>query len=234
MEVTLPEGVGGRQLVKCILMETVRDPVTLRPPGIRELPIVAGNLALDFANTVDDPDGPERFDHIAVYPGLLAWATRVGLTSPATVEELARVAAAEPARADVVVQQASELRAALNETFPALLDGRSADAGWDRLRPFVVRAVQASRLDPGREHRTSWDESQLEFVLWPVSDAAHRLLTSPELRRLKQCANCPWLFLDQSKNGSRRWCSMQFCGTEQKVRRYVSKRAERRSGAGAR
>jgi predicted RNA-binding Zn ribbon-like protein len=216
-------------------METLPTSAAPRPAGIRELPIVAGDLALDFANTVDDPEGPERFDHIADHRGLLEWATRVSLLSPAAAEVLHRVATADPDRTDAVVQQAVELRAALNEIFTALLAGRPADVGWDRLRPFVVAAVQESRLDPDRENRKRWDDSQLEYVLWPVSDAAHRLLASPELRRLKQCAGCPWLFLDQSKNGSRRWCSMQFCGTQQKVRRYVSKRAERRSaGAAAR
>jgi predicted RNA-binding Zn ribbon-like protein len=63
--------------------------------------------------------------------------------------------------------------------------------------------------------------------LWPVAAAAHRLLTATELSRLKRCVGCPWLFLDRSKNGSRRWCSMEFCGTEEKMRRYVRKRRAR-------
>jgi predicted RNA-binding Zn ribbon-like protein len=208
-------------------METLGVDLPVRP-----LYVVAGNLALDFANTVDDPTGPERFDHIADYGGVLEWATRVALTSPEVAEALAQAAVAEPEHADAVVRQAGELRAALNDTFTALLVGGSIDAGWGRLRSYVAAAVQESRLDPHRaDHRYTWDASRLEFPLWPVSDAAYRLLASPELRRLKQCAGCPWLFLDQSKNGSRRWCSMQFCGTQQKVRRYVSKRAERRAGS---
>jgi len=64
--------------------------------------------------------------------------------------------------------------------------------------------------------------------LWPVVDAATELLTSGDLGRLKLCAGCHWLFLDASRNYSRRWCTMEVCGTHEKARRYVEKRAARR------
>jgi predicted RNA-binding Zn ribbon-like protein len=67
--------------------------------------------------------------------------------------------------------------------------------------------------------------------LWPVAEAAYRLAISTDLARLKRCVGCPWLFLDKSKNSSRRWCSMEFCGTERKKRRYVAKRAAGRRAA---
>jgi predicted RNA-binding Zn ribbon-like protein len=68
----------------------------------------------------------------------------------------------------------------------------------------------------------------LELPLWPVAEAAYRLLVGQEIQRLKRCAGCPWLFVDRSKNHSRRWCSMEICGTDEKMRRYVTKRADRR------
>ena len=66
-----------------------------------------------------------------------------------------------------------------------------------------------------------------------MADAAYRLLTGPEVRRLKRCVACPWLFLDRSRNGSRRWCSMEICGTDEKIRRYVTRRAARRGQEGS-
>ena len=65
-------------------------------------------------------------------------------------------------------------------------------------------------------------------MLWPVAHAATVLLTSGGLDRLKLCAGCHWLFLDASRNRSRRWCTMEVCGTHEKMRRYVAKRAARR------
>jgi predicted RNA-binding Zn ribbon-like protein len=61
-----------------------------------------------------------------------------------------------------------------------------------------------------------------------VAEAAYRLLAAPEPARLKRCAGCPWLFIDQSRNGSRRWCAMDDCGRHEKIRRYVTKRAAAR------
>ena len=59
--------------------------------------------------------------------------------------------------------------------------------------------------------------------------AAWELLTSGPLGRVKRCQACPWLYLDQSKNGSRRWCSMDDCGKAVKMSRYVAKRAAARA-----
>jgi predicted RNA-binding Zn ribbon-like protein len=214
-------GAGCSQLVKCSLMET-----TGRPSGIRELPIVAGHLALDFANTVDDPLGPLRYDHIADYPALLAWSVHIGTLPPDAASALRAAGERQPRRSAEVMRRATALRDAINGTFGAILDDPAGAArSWTELRPFIATAVGHADLpDPA----PSWDFTELEAPLWPVAEAAYRLAVSPDLARLKRCAGCPWLFLDKSKNGSRRWCSMDDCGTERKKRRYVAKRAARR------
>ena len=203
-------------------METLAEPP--RPPGIRPLPVLGGHLALDFANTVDDPLGPQRWDHVADYPALLHWAVGRGLASPA----LRALAEARPAEAAAVVRRAAALRDALNDTFGAVVDGRPVDEAWARLRPFAVDAL--ARMHLAEDLSPEWDGTALDAPVWPVADAAHRLLRSgDDLARLKRCAGCPWLFLDRSRNGSRRWCAMGDCGTHEKIRRYVSKRSQRRA-----
>ena len=223
---------GGSERVKCTLMETLSEPAAPLPAGIRELPIVAGHLALDFANTVDDPLGPQRFDHIADYQRLLAWSQRVGLLTAGAAAELRQAADDQPRAAAAAIRRAHSLRAALNETFGSLADGEMPAAGWELLRSFVVAAVQNARVTTTTAtSRASlrWDFTEPESPLWPVAEAAYSLLTGRELSRLKRCVGCPWLFLDRSKNQSRRWCSMEFCGTDEKMRRYFTKRAERRT-----
>jgi predicted RNA-binding Zn ribbon-like protein len=202
-------------------METI-----VRPAWVRELPIVAGDLALDFANTVDDPLGPQRYDHIAGYPELLVWSMRTGVLPEPGADALRQAAADDPDRAARVVKRAAAMREALNETFGAVVDGVPAGASWTRLRPYVRDAI--GHADVPAPGAVSWSFGELEAPLWPVAEAAYRLLTGPGLHRLKRCVGCPWLFLDRSKNGSRRWCSMEMCGTDEKVRRYVRKRAARR------
>ena len=213
----------GSQPVKSVSMETVG-----LPAGIRELPIVGGHLALDFANTVDDPLGPRRYDHLAVYPELLTWSVRVESIPPAAADALARTARDRPRAADAAVRRAAALRDALNATFGALADTADPGPAWPELRPFVTAAHRHAGLSPGPA--LSWRFTDLESPLWPVAAAAFDLLTSPDVARLKRCAGCPWLFLDRSKNASRRWCSMQDCGTHEKIQRYVSKRADLRTG----
>jgi predicted RNA-binding Zn ribbon-like protein len=226
---TLPHDPSTVQLVMSVLMETVRL-ASLRPAGIRELPIVAGNLALDFANTIDDPLGPQRFDHVADYRNLAAWSQRTGTVSAQSSATLLHLAEDHPRHAESIVQRGKDLRAAINETFGAIVEGHSPETGWEQLRPFLTEALQhAAVRSSSRNLSLVWDSSELGAPLWPVAEAAYRLLVGPEIQRLKRCVGCPWLFIDRSKNYSRRWCSMEICGTDEKMRRYVTKRAERRS-----
>ena len=71
-----------------------------------------------------------------------------------------------------------------------------------------------------------------ERVLWPVVWSAANLLTSRILERVGQCADdrgCGWLFMDLSRNRSRRWCDMKDCGNRDKVRRYYARKREAES-----
>jgi predicted RNA-binding Zn ribbon-like protein len=82
-------------------------------------------------------------------------------------------------------------------------------------------------------HALAWDGDHLERPLWPLAVAALDLLRSGPLDRLKACEGCPWLFLDTSRNRSRRWCSMDDCGSRSKTRSYRARRAST-SGRGTR
>jgi predicted RNA-binding Zn ribbon-like protein len=200
--------------------------------AVRELPIVAGHLALDFANTVDDPLGTARFDHAATYADLVRWTARTQVITRTRASRLLRAAASHPQDAAVATTSAHELRDALNQTFGGVADG-AADTSkqWTRLRPFVADALASATLDDSDRTFPHWAWPQtddLAVVLHPIASAAADLLMSDQLRRVKRCARCPWLFLDSSKNRSRRWCDMNDCGTAQKIERYVARRAAAR------
>ncbi|HTF41914.1 MAG TPA: ABATE domain-containing protein, partial [Propionibacteriaceae bacterium] len=94
----------------------------------RELPIVGGHLALDFANTVDDPDGPERYDHAGTYPELVAWSARIG-TLPDQAKGLLTAAQEHPRARAAALKRAHQLRHVLIEIFTeiaAINGGQSA------------------------------------------------------------------------------------------------------------
>ena len=73
----------------------------------------------------------------------------------------------------------------------------------------------------------TWQEapSCIDLLLWRIAQAAAELLTSPDLQRVRRCdaSNCRWLFLDKSKNHSRRWCDMKICGNREKARAYYQR-----------
>jgi len=216
------------QTVKWVLMSTPPD--DLAQP-VRELPVVGGHLALDFANTIDDPLGPERFDHAGTYAGLLSWSVRVGCLSDNQAADLARVAADRPGDGAAALLKAHRLRLIIGTTFTDIARQPSSPMDhWTKLRPFVVDAVSRAQLtSEDQAYAFSWpDPVELDAMLWPVAQAAADLLTGPDLPRVKVCGGCPWLFVDRSKNQSRRWCAMEDCGTHEKIRRYVTRRAARR------
>jgi predicted RNA-binding Zn ribbon-like protein len=68
-------------------------------------------------------------------------------------------------------------------------------------------------------------------MLWPVAQSVEDLLTSAELIAVRECAapDCGRLFVDTSRNRTRRWCDMRSCGNRAKVRRFYSRRKARKS-----
>jgi predicted RNA-binding Zn ribbon-like protein len=218
------------------LVETVAN----RTQTPRELPIVGGHLALDFANTVDDPEGPERYDHAGTYPELVGWSARIGVLRPDQADALLAAAEEHPRASSAALRRAHALRRILIDMFtevaminsgqPAGTERLTPTARWAELRPFVADAIAHAQLAPGDSmYQLTWPETtRPDAMLRSIALAALDLLTSSQLSRLKKCVACPWLFLDQSKNLSRRWCAMSVCGTDEKIRRYVSRRAARR------
>jgi 2-polyprenyl-6-methoxyphenol hydroxylase-like FAD-dependent oxidoreductase len=100
-----------------------------------------------------------------------------------------------------------------------------------RLRDDEADALGHARLDRGRAFSWTWrDDQTLVRPLRPVVHAAVQLLTAGALDRIKGCGGCRFLFVDESKNRSRRWCSMDDCGTSEKIRRYVAARRTRATG----
>lgn len=192
---------------------------------IEELWVVGGDVALDFVNTVD---GEPAFDHLQSYGDLVAWGHRVGLISEEAARHLMREVRERPAEAETTHARALALRDVLYEIFRAIAGGeRPLSVHLETLCGYESEALARATLAPdGDNFVWAWpDERDLGSVIYPVVHAAVELLTKGRLDRIKGCVACHWIFLDLSKNKSRRWCSMEVCGTNEKVRRYLSRRA---------
>src|SRR5262249_26970850 len=139
---------------------------------------------------------------------------------------------ARPSAAEAAYRDALRLREAIYYVFSAYVDGQVPSPAAVQCLQEALRTALAHRQLTLAAPPPSWvwvdDADDLSSVLWPVTLDAGELLTSTEFRRIKRCPNCHWLFLDTSRNGMRRWCSMDYCGNQAKSRRqYERKLAEK-------
>jgi predicted RNA-binding Zn ribbon-like protein len=185
-----------------------------------------GALCLDFANSWGDRGRPES-DRLGDYAALLAFACEASLLDRRQAARLHRHAREAPAEAARAHAAARALREALYRLFSAQARGRRVDPADvaqvnDALREALPH-LRVSRRDGG--YAWDWSEEGREPLvapLRPIARSAAELLTSDDLARVRECdgSTCTWLFLDQSRNRSRRWCSMESCGNRAKARRH--------------
>ena len=185
-----------------------------------------GHLSLDFTNTLSDRVRDEPQEHLQCYEDLVAWSSQTSILTATEGQELLRWAGRSVAEAGRVHQRALALREALYRIFGALaLDEDPPEADLALLNTLLVVALAHLQVVP-QQTRFVWEwmaeEGELDRMLWPVVRAAADLLTSEQLESVKLCMaeDCGWLFLDASRNGSRRWCSMRECGNRAKVNRF--------------
>jgi len=182
----------------------------------------AGHLALDFANAVGARHTSAPVDYLPTYARLVAFARQCELLPAAQLRRLERHAALEPAAAAAVLREAAGLREALYRLFAGAALGRAPEAGD---LAALNRAV--GRMRVGRAFEWEWapGPDALDAMLAPIVRAALELLMSGERDRVRICAadDCVWLFLDTSKNRTRRWCDMKQCGNRNKVRRFYER-----------
>jgi predicted RNA-binding Zn ribbon-like protein len=196
-----------------------------------EFDLTGGILCLDFANTISRRENPEQTkEHLANYADLVAFARQSGIVSSQQANELCAYAERHANSALRTFHEAIALRETLYRAFTAI--ARDQPPAADDLRRIGDVALEAlqhrclARDQGGYRWEWQWDEkNSLERVLWPVAQSAADLLTSDKLRTVRLCEapDCEWLFLDQSRNRSRRWCDMTSCGNRQKARRHYQR-----------
>jgi len=205
------------------------------PAATGPFELSGGALCLDFANTWGDRGRPES-ERLHGYPDLVAFALQTeSLGAPETEALLARAAGEEDA-GEAAFAEARRLREALYRLFSARAAGRRPPAGdLERLNSYLPEALAGLRLAPegeGYAWRGAAVAQALTSPLRPIVRSAAELLTSRDLDRVRECdgASCTWLFLDRSRNRSRRWCSMESCGNRAKARRHYHRRAKGKGG----
>lgn len=170
--------------------------------------LIGGHLLVDLVNTVSwRLDGARRIDRLATQMDLADWCAAVGL-SPG----------------DTPLEDVTRLREIAYRVLRPMARGeRPAQADLDALRRLIVEAMTTAQPPaPDLVRLLDW---QVDGLVGTLAMAAARLLERADLTRLRECQDddCGWLFLDRSKNGSRRWCSSADCGNRARAKRHYER-----------
>jgi predicted RNA-binding Zn ribbon-like protein len=193
-----------------------------------------GTLSLDFVNTMSGLRGASPQERLLEFADLVYWAEQVRLLDRRSAARLYKEAEAHPAAAAQRLREAVSLRESLHDTVRAAIDGKAPPpAALAAVNGWIAEALASRRLHPaggGRfESRFEDDRAPLAFLRPVALDAAELLEHELGTGRVRLCGEaevgrCGWLFLDETKNASRRFCSMADCGNRAKQRRFQERR----------
>jgi predicted RNA-binding Zn ribbon-like protein len=205
-----------------------------------DLRIVGGHPVLDLVNTVT-PRLPGGQEHLTSPAELLAWSQRVGLVDAGEVRAISAAWRARSGSAGQALHATLDVRESVYQVLAARLADRHPDSGATAaalehlaLRWSAATARSTLVSAPDRPAAVVVGTDPAFVVPDRFAFAAVELLRGIDLEQLKECpmeeGGCGWLFLDQSRNGSRRWCAMADCGAQAKARKLTARRrAERAS-----
>lgn len=198
-----------------LIIKTVR--VSTNKPRFQ---FVAGNIALDFVNTVGDRLSSKRRDYFKSEKDIALWVKAAGLSSKDKPE--------------ISLRETLTIRESLYKIFLSALNSRRPSKSDLNLLNNLVKKSKANwTLQPTNDEFTwQWESgSSVPFSMAQVAEAAVELLTSKDLRLLRQCrdAKCGWIFIDRSQGRRRKWCSMKDCGNRAKARTFLRKSSKSRN-----
>ncbi len=193
-----------------------------------------GRTCLDFVNTVSGDRAGRPTERMAGYADLAAWSRQAGTIDDGQARRLLAEARKRPGDADAAYREALAFREALYRIFTSIAGGGEPPAdNLARLSDHLARALSHRRLVRGGPAccALAWSDppGALDAPLWRVAASAAELLTSAEdLARVRQCGmhgthECSWVFMDNTRARTRRWCSMKDCGNKAKARRHYER-----------
>jgi predicted RNA-binding Zn ribbon-like protein len=183
-------------------------------------------VSLEFANTMRWHASRHPQETLRSYPDLVSWIRKAGLVSDREARRLLSQARADPHAAERALERARLLREAIYGIFTAVIEHRQVRAkDLGELNKVITKLEEGARIErtqSGFAWAWNTDGDGLDSFLGRIALSAANLLLSEQHRWVGQCADdrgCGWLFLDTSKNHSRRWCDMNDCGNRAKQRR---------------
>lgn len=206
----------------------MRSDLSLLLPRPHQVDLNAGAPCLAFINSTDNPGGFSQHDDLQPgYANVLSWAREAGIVDDESARRLLALARRNPREASTVRRRIIEFRSALYRLVMASINEPSpAPDDLALFKQELAETYAQARIaiaDDSTRYIWIWDEeSRLDSILREIVRSAEDVLFSDRIDRLRQCAgeDCHKIFLDTSKNRSRRYCSTTGCGNRERVRRF--------------
>ncbi len=194
------------------------------------LTLLGGRPCLDFTNTLDWRGSDQPVEFLDSYQNLVAWSRHAGTISANEANKLNQRSKTRLSKQTRVLRKAIKLRETIYRIFSSLSEGKPLPAkdlaAFNKFLSQTMRNSQIVRAKDGYDWDSRGEITKLGWILNPLIQSAADLLVSEELKRVKRCGDpaCGWLFLDTSRNKSRRWCNMSDCGNRAKAKRFYKKK----------
>jgi predicted RNA-binding Zn ribbon-like protein len=186
-------------------------------------------LCLDFANTRYWRGNPVPTEELTGPKPLLDWLAAKGGHEADTLRAARKWSGQQPEKAERLLEEAIALREAIYRLFAATAsDEPVPTADFNAVNAALAEAPPRRKLAarPSGGWEVPWLDVSAPALLAPVLWSTADLILARDRKRIRQCSNdkCLFLFIDESKNGTRRWCDMSSCGNRAKAHRHLLKR----------
>lgn len=193
--------------------------------NIGTLTIDSTVLCCNFVNTVSSWKGEKKHDYLESYNDFVAWCAKLEVSDLRTLDMLRQLAAVQPEEAMVALVRVKEIREVIRGLISAVAhnDNDEKSKFLPAANLLLVDAVSRQRLlyVEGKFLMGQVEApGDLSSPVWKVVNSLASLLTGQEAVRIKECPSCGWVFLDETRNGKRKWCNPQSCGSTDKMMRY--------------
>jgi len=196
-------------------------------PYISKLPFLAGNLSLDYVNTIHDRHEEPIRNLLHSYLDLVTWVYFADAINNSQKERLLQMGWENQQDANRVYTDSLQLREAFYDFVFNMINRKEVSpASMQLIKNWIYKTfsnIELIQSNDGFSLDWNIENIGIESILWPIVRSFADLVTTVDRNRLKQCSNCGYLFVDNSKNKSRRWCSMEICGNRVKARRHAKK-----------
>jgi predicted RNA-binding Zn ribbon-like protein len=197
---------------------------------LENLQLDGGCLVFNFINTVNTRKPAPDFEYLKTFEDFLAWSVKVGSLRGQRLQTLREQASVRSEIASAALRDVIDTRENLYQLFSAIAAGKTPDAtvvnALNERLSLTFQKINMRFGAVGAEVHFNKDEISLDEPLNSIIKSAYDILTGADFRRIKECPRCGWIFLDTSKNGKRKWCDMNVCGSREKALGYYYRKTK--------